>query len=113
MSYDKNAAPTPQTLLGKRELNQNQVILQAKIRISQNGVEMLDFVIPLGMMNLHCSCPIPDEGTETAPLYVHMKPSRTMEPASGLRPATGPRFRGRRLGGEGASEEDESWGNRA
>jgi len=56
--------------------NFNQAVLQSKIRLSQGGTEMLDFVIPLGLMELHCSCSIPAEGTDEAPVYVHMRMAR-------------------------------------
>ncbi len=92
--------------------NVNQVILQARIRVSQSGIEMLDFIIPLGMMELHCSCPIPDEGTDGSPVYVHIKPARQREP----RDLVGPRPPRRRFNGEkdeNGEVENEDWGNRA
>lgn len=69
MNFDRSNKPSP-----SQNLNSNQVVLQSRLRVSQSGIEMLDFIIPLGMVELHCSCPIPDEGTEGAPVYVHIKP---------------------------------------
>lgn len=88
----------------RQNVNHNQVVLQSKLRVSQSGVEMLDFVIPLGMMELHCSCPIPDEGTEGSPVYIHIRPARTGEPRQ-------PR---QRHGGVASprTEEDDDYGNR-
>jgi hypothetical protein len=50
--------------------NSNQIVLQSTLKESQNGREMLIFSIPLGMIELTCICPIPDEGTTGAPVYV-------------------------------------------
>lgn len=104
-NFDKN---------GPLNKNSNQVILQARLRVAQSGVEMLDFTIPLGMMELHCSCPIPDEDTEGSPVYVHMRPARL---ANAPRPSSGPRQR-RRADGWNRDDDDhddarESLGNRA
>lgn len=94
-------------------LNHNQVILQAKIREAQSGVEMIEFVIPLGMMELHCSCPIPDEGTTGSPVYVHMRPTRQPRDARNAATAQSPRPPSRRHnGGSDHGTEDENWGNR-
>lgn len=100
MNFDKDKA--------QRHPNHNQVVLQAKLRKAQSGVEMLDFVIPLGVAELHCSCPIPDEGTEGSPVYVHVKSARPTLSFGGP-VAVGPRRR-RSNGGE---DFDEDYGNRA
>jgi hypothetical protein len=102
MNDDRNAS-------GRPNLNHNQIILQSKLRVSQSGVEMIDFVIPLGMMELHCSCPIPDEGTEGSPVYVHMKPSRG---PNGARPSNARPRRPRPDNGGDDGGGDENWGNR-
>lgn len=94
-----------------RPPNYNQFILQSKLRKSASGIEMLDFTIPLGMMELHCSCPIPDEGTDGAPVYVHVRPAR---------PGSAPRQRRLRPEGEPRpaqdeqqdEQQDEDYGNR-
>lgn len=56
--------------------NRNQIVLQSKIRTTLKGVEMLDFSISLGIVDLAISVAIPDEGTNSAPVYVHIKPCR-------------------------------------
>lgn len=77
MNLNRNVPAVNNTAIGPntryQNQNQNQHIFQVRLRMSQSGVEMLDFVIPLGFIELHCSCPIPDEGTDGAPLYVHVK----------------------------------------
>jgi hypothetical protein len=54
--------------------NRNQVVLSSKIRTSASGVEMLDFTLPLGVLELRVSVAIPEEGTNEAPVYVHIIP---------------------------------------
>jgi hypothetical protein len=71
-------APVAAQPYDRRQMNANQVILQSKVRVSQSGVEMIDFVVPLGVIELHCSCPIPDEGTDGSPVYVHIRQPRTV-----------------------------------
>lgn len=107
MNFDKQ---------NKHPNNFNQIVLQAKLRKAQSGVEMLDFTIPLGIAEFHCSIPIPDEGTDGSPVYVHVKPAR-QTPTFGLSTSQGPRVRRPRTnGGNYRSddfEEDEDFGNRA
>ena len=59
-----------------RQRPQNQIILQSSIRVSQNGIEMQEFTIPFGAFELHVSTPIPEEGTDGAPVYVQMRAAR-------------------------------------
>ncbi len=116
-NFDKSGPPN-------KYANVNQVVLQAKLRVAQSGVEMLDFTIPLGMMELHCSCPIPDEDTEGSPVYVHMRPARSVgapRPADNMRqrrqrPAPGARDYGVDHNASHADDHDdprENFGNRA
>ncbi len=70
----------------------NQIIVQSNIRVSQNGVEMLEFTIPLGAFELRCSSPIPEEGTNGAPVYVQVRPTvQTSQDRPVARPRPAPR----------------------
>jgi hypothetical protein len=68
---------------GNRPDNRNQIVLQSKIRTTLKGVEMLDFNIPLGIIELSISVAIPDEGTDSAPVYIHIRPRRTTRHGDG------------------------------
>jgi len=96
-------------------LNNNQTVLQSTLRVAQSGIEMIEFTIPLGIMELRCSCPIPDEGTSGSPVYVHMRPARP--PRDAPRPprdasSAAPVPPRRSNGGDHERDDDESWGNR-
>ena len=100
----------------KKHTNFNQVIIPSKLRKAQSGVEMIDFSITLGIVELHCSCAIPDQGTSGGPVYVHIKPAR---PAFNVAPSFGPRRRpmgGNQVDGDDDGgdydEVDEDAGNR-
>ena len=56
--------------------DQDQIIIPSRLRVSQNGNEMLDFVISMGAFELSCTCAIPDEGTFSAPVYIRARPRR-------------------------------------
>lgn len=63
-----------------RPRTNNQIIVESNIRVSASGAEMLDFEIPLGIMKLHVSCTIPEDGTCSAPVYIHIHPTRNPSP---------------------------------
>ena len=79
--------------------NSNQIVVQSTIKETQNGKEMLIFSIPLGMIELTCICPIPDEGTTGAPVYikpriVNTAPSQQIRSFSGKPRVRSPQFEG-------------------
>ena len=61
--------------------NRDQITLSSRIRISQGGSELLDFIIPLGAFDLHVSAVIPGDGTDEAPVYVLARPARRTDAA--------------------------------
>lgn len=58
-----------------RATDDPQIVVTGKVKESKRG-EVIVFEVPLGFFRLICIVPIPDEGTDRAPVYVKFKVSR-------------------------------------
>lgn len=58
-----------------RTTDDPQIVVTGQVKESKRG-EVIVFEVPLGFFRLICIVPIPDEGTDRAPVYVKFKVSR-------------------------------------